>query len=120
MGLGDVQGPLSPDEQAAYQAGVINAAGGAIPSGVDLTSETNQALFNAGYNAGTSGGPATGTLSALTTLGFPASPVPSTTSGGSTPSGTSFTAWLQANQQMVLLVGAGLLGVALLSGMGRR
>ena len=44
-------------------------------------------------------------------------------SAGLTPttaSTNSLTAWLQANQQTVLLVGAGLFGVALLSGMGRR
>jgi hypothetical protein len=35
-------------------------------------------------------------------------------------SATSLTSWIQANQTTVLMIGAGLFGLALVSGMGRR
>ena len=116
-GLGDAfvpQGPLSPDQQAAYQAGVINAAGGDIPANVDLTSQMNQALFNAGFNAGSSGGPATATLGVLQTLGFPSS---SPAIGGA--GAPSITSWLQQNQTAVLWAGGILFGFALLKGLSK-
>jgi len=120
--MGQDQGPLSPDEQAAYQAGITVAAGGTPPSNVDLSTAVNQGLFNAGFNAGASGGPASGTLGVLSTLGFPVSPAPSTTPGMLPTTTNSLAAWLQANQQTVLLIGGGLFGLVLLTSMmgGRR
>jgi len=47
-------------------------------------------------------------------------PASQPTSPPATTTPFSLTSWLQANQQAVLLVGAGLFGLALFSGMGRR